>query len=854
MRNRHGEVVEVRRKDQTPELSAAQEELSILDKLAEALTTIISSLIRQRPQFDQRNENTEVVIHELKYSSLKGYEELAHHSYGRTVIGREIDQGGRPISQFSYRITQANVGYLDGGCFVLARNSPIASKLVTANPGDESEISVPKGSRILETDEVRVFDGPVSLLSPSQKPNFRSMVIRLAKAKKEVMVQNLRAFVNTIAHETRATEPPAVISLTAQTTADVKAVLDQEESPRRALDLDPTWFNGWPSVYLGDSETSSLGHQFFTRTTSKQEVALNNPRGVTFVEGIAGAGKTSVAIGRLKFFANFSTGEQLEHYGLLNTPLSDFSPVGMVGFVLSHSLKRYLKETAIALDLEHLPIRDFQEFGTDLSNRSRLSQRFKLSRAGTSHERTSLQWLRAIDLAIANAAGIRLKETVVGFAEIAPSVREVVVRLSRELEMAKASNTFHLLGLCERVVTEVMNAEFRERELSIQREMASETDRNKRYDLGRLAQRIQEEEEQKVLSRLGRQILATLNVADLVIRATELEQFPAIVRSAFDDPGDGPTSRALDEAILSIRSLLSTEDAEKRRQLADVDLTVLVAAAAMLADGFEYADVPPHLHQVRRNTAVFIDEVQDFTEVEILLMGMVVTNKYDQITLSGDRQQRLQAFGTEDYQELFPTIPRRNRNQPIFLDRNFRQRAALASLSAGIRYELQRDSRLGGASHDVSVAKVHLFNSPSQMARLTLQRIREVDAYATVAVICPTEAEARGWYDLLRDDLAAYHRPALLSHRDDLTRRVDIHFTEVRETKGLEFDVVVVPDLGSFPLDTVIGRNQLYVAITRPKYALLMGCDELAWDRPELVKLVEAELIRCSSITSDGLS
>ena len=151
MRNRHDEVVEVPRKDQTPELSAAREELSILDKLAEALTTIISSLIRQRPHFDQRNENTEVVLHELKYSSLKGYQELAHHSYGRTVIGREIDQRGRPISQFSYRITQANVGYLDAGCFVLARNSPIASKLVTANPGDESEVSVPKGTRVLET-------------------------------------------------------------------------------------------------------------------------------------------------------------------------------------------------------------------------------------------------------------------------------------------------------------------------------------------------------------------------------------------------------------------------------------------------------------------------------------------------------------------------------------------------------------------------------------------------------------------------------------------------------------------------------------------------------------------------------
>lgn len=140
------------------------------------------------------------------------------------------------------------------------------------------------------------------------------------------------------------------------------------------------------------------------------------------------------------------------------------------------------------------------------------------------------------------------------------------------------------------------------------------------------------------------------------------------------------------------------------------------------------------------------------------------------------------------------------------------------------------------------------------MARVVLQKILEVDANATVAVICPSEANALEWYNLLQEDLAAYHRPALLSHRDDLTRRVDIHFTEVRETKGLEFDVVVIPDLGLFRLDTVIGRNQLYVAVTRPKHALLMGCDEVAWDRPELAKLVRANVLVGCSISAAGLS
>jgi UvrD-like helicase family protein len=838
MPSRRGEAG-IARNIETPELSAAQEELSILDKLADALSTIISDLTRQRPQFDRRNEHTEVALHERKYSSLKGYQELAHHSYGRTVVGREIDERGRPISEFSYRITQANVGYVDGGCVVLARNNPIASKLVTTNPGDEREVLLPKRTRFLRTDEVRIFDGPISLLSPSQKPNFRSMLIRLARAKKPITVQNLRAFVNAL------------------TSAGVKAAPIQEDrsSSTPTLGLDATWFNRWQSVYLGDSETSSLGHQFFTRTTPRQEAALNNPRGVTFVEGIAGAGKTSVALGRLKFFANFGTGEQLEHYGLVNAPLSDFAPVGMVGFVLSHSLKRYLKETAIELGLEHLPIRDFQEFRVDLSNRFGLSQKFKRSKAEASRQRTCLPWLRAIDAAIARAAGTRLRESVVGLPGIAPSVREVVERLARELEGAQASTTFHLLGISQRVVTEVISAEFKARELSIQKEMAHETNRNRRYDLGRLARRIQEEEEQKILSPLTRRLLAMLNVADLIAPATELQEFPAIVRQAFGNPGDAPTAQALDEAVSSIRSLISVEDAEKRRSLVEADLTVLVAAAAMMADGFEYSDAPAHLHQVRRNTAAFIDEVQDFTEIEILLMGMVVTNKYHQITLSGDRQQRLQALGTEDYKALFPAVPGLNRNQSIFLDHNFRQREPLAALSAGVRYELQGDGRLASASHDLtSSARVHVFHSPPQMARLILQKIREVDANGTVAVICPTEAEARRWYDLLHDDLSAYHRPALLSHRDDLTRRIDIHFTEVRETKGLEFDVVVIPDLGSFRLDTVIGRNQLYVAITRPKHALLIGCDETAWGRPELVKLAEAKLIDASPISSAGLS
>jgi hypothetical protein len=147
------------------------------------------------------------------------------------------------------------------------------------------------------------------------------MVLRLLGRKNSTTVQNIRAFVNTKEHIARDQE------------------IDQQ--PPGVPDTDPTWLDEWQGISLGDSETSSLSHQFFTRTTSKQENALNNPRGLTFVEGIAGSGKTSIALGRLKFFANFSTGEERAHYGLRNAAVNDFSPTNMAGFVLSHSLKRY---------------------------------------------------------------------------------------------------------------------------------------------------------------------------------------------------------------------------------------------------------------------------------------------------------------------------------------------------------------------------------------------------------------------------------------------------------------------------------------------------------------------------------
>ena len=247
---------------------------------------------------------------------------------------------------------------------------------------------------------------------------------------------------------------------------------------------------------------------------------------------------------------------------------------------------------------------------------------------------------------------------------------------------------------------------------------------------------------------------------------------------------------------------------------------------------------------MRKHTAIFIDEVQDFTEIEIVLMGMSATSSYNQITLSGDRHQQLQSSGAQNFEDLFPWIPRSARNRTIFLDQNFRQRPELAALSLGFRSIILGDDRVESwKGLSFIPASMYRYEERERMSDFIVSRVRELPHHATIAIIVPTASEAQRWFDLLDDNLGTYHRPALMSRRDDLTKRVNVHFTEVRETKGLEFDAVIVPDVGVYELDDPIGRNQLYVAISRAKQSLMIGCANGSIGRSDIRKLEQEGLV-----------
>jgi hypothetical protein len=568
-------------------VEAAREELGVLDNLSAGVSAHIADLSK-RPQFHGKVDNTVLSLQEHRYARLKAYEELAHSCYGRTVSGTEANEGNRPRGPFTFRITQANIGYPEKGCFVIARNSALASELVTAQPGDERDVATPTKDRFFNVSEVRTFDGPVSLRSPNQEPNFRLMSLRAVGLGTPVVLEDLRG---------------AVDALLVPAQSD-----DQQLSESASSEVDSAWLSNWYGTYLGDSEEISLSHQFFTRTTTGQERALNNPRGLTFVEGIAGAGKTSVALGRLKYFANFSTGEETDRHGLQNAPATDFSPVGMVGFVLSPSLKRYLKETANALDLARLPIKDFEEFRTDLSGRYGIADRFRRVKGEVAAIRSRISWLRGLDAAMARAAAASLRGVLNRAPSTPKTVANAIQRIIDELASAEPhpnQKFFNMHGLANRIAAVLADAELREREsVAYEKFRVRATDpaqrRREERNLELEMRRIQLDAEKKTLSPLGRSLISGLASHDLVSPAVMLDEFPTLMQQAFGGQLQETASREINEAVNQLRSVLN--QAVEKRTLADADIVTLVILAAMISDGLEYNDSTralKHLRQIR---------------------------------------------------------------------------------------------------------------------------------------------------------------------------------------------------------------------------------------------------------------
>ncbi len=785
-------------REQILTLATASEELATVTRLME--------LVEEKRRALERRDLGDAVFNRLAFDAVKDnapqtlqfLRELRTRAYGKACLLQDVDSG----ELRTVRVAQANYGFPQIG--VVNRLAPASKRLVWRRAGDEVQV----GEREYEILAVANLERHHANALLQNYQNFKEMELEDVAFTDELLLDDLRA-----SHAAGVRELCEFLLGGAQ--GPLERLAADEQVDRR-----------------GDTEF--LTSKFYLRTTELQEALMQRESsGLALVFGVAGSGKTSVALGRAKVVCDRTEREGEDEPEL-------FTPETAVGFVLSSQLSTYLKKTADHLALHEMPIMEYRVVREDLFNHRRLDAGFQREVATSGAEADernkspegTMAWLHAVERGMCHDLAARLR----GAVALPPKEKEGVGR--RQAATAGSKRTpaqqaalEQLWGAVQRgigAICDELMAEATDRLFGLERLM-------KRVDGVRaaFADRLEKHAEwngpkhsplrQNVRNGLRERIVRALRLNRSYQRVVTSSRFQRELRGALGQPeAERCAARAADRL--------------SRNRLSDHDIDVLLAMAHLVSVGYFGRDDRDPISQFAETTyfsQVFIDEFQDFTEVQLFLMGELADPRRRVVTVVGDLCQRLTGRQVPSIARCFPRATPDEQVAATLLE-NKRQRGPLARLSQAIRERALEQEAAGEVAYDMAGPAPRLIRAPEdQVLDAVFDHILELPRTWSTAVICPTAAMAERVEAELRDDLGAEHRSTQVSRHTDLCRRHMVHFTTPLEAKGLEFDAVVVPFAERFNLDDPIDANGCYVAISRPRSSLLVvaseGIEQALW-------------------------
>ncbi|MDR9437407.1 MAG: AAA family ATPase [Thiohalophilus sp.] len=237
----------------------------------------------------------------------------------------------------------------------------------------------------------------------------------------------------------------------------------------------------------------------------------------------------------------------------------------------------------------------------------------------------------------------------------------------------------------------------------------------------------------------------------------------------------------------------------------------------------EYSDVFPliylkmRLDGIRKNYRnvkhLLVDEMQDYTPVQYAVLSRLFPCKK---TILGDANQSVNPFSStsaDGIREVFTNAfcARLNTSyRSTYEIVNFVQRIAPNA-------ELEAIERHGEEPRVWS-----LTNRKQELAQIR-QLIQEFadSSFHTLGILCKTPQQADRLYKSLQD---AIDQPLHLLNLQSSQVASGVVITSAALAKGLEFDQVIVPQVGADNYVTEMDKNLLYIACTRAMHHLDLTC------------------------------
>jgi len=220
---------------------------------------------------------------------------------------------------------------------------------------------------------------------------------------------------------------------------------------------------------------------------------------------------------------------------------------------------------------------------------------------------------------------------------------------------------------------------------------------------------------------------------------------------------------------------------------------------------------------------LFVDEVQDASPVELRVLIKLAGGADGSVTLSGDTAQRMLDDGDDrgefDWNHMLEELGVEARSlSPLRV--SYRSTAEITTFARSVLGPFAHEAEPIATRHGPPV-ELFTFASPGEAVLFLAESLKELaraEPAANVAVVARFPQQAQVYYEgLVRAEVPNVRRVA----KQDFAWEPGVEVTDVRQTKGLEFDEVVLLETtaSSYPA-TPQARHTLYVGATRAAHQL----------------------------------
>lgn len=214
---------------------------------------------------------------------------------------------------------------------------------------------------------------------------------------------------------------------------------------------------------------------------------------------------------------------------------------------------------------------------------------------------------------------------------------------------------------------------------------------------------------------------------------------------------------------------------------------------------------------------VVIDEAQDYYPLQYEIFNLLFSNA--KFTILGDMKQTLAKKEDISFYEQIPKILNKKKSSLIMLDKSFRCTNEILNFSLKF---IEQSSQIKSFNRNGDSPKVYIADNSEIFIDEIVKEIKlcQEKGFQSICLICKTEKNSTYLFNKIKHKLDIQ-----LIKNGSVSDLQGVFILPVYMSKGLEFDTVLICDADSQNYHDEDDKNLLYVACTRALHKLSLFCE-----------------------------